>query len=98
MNMQQIDFAQTQHGQTRTVGRDPLQVPISLDVGKERIVPSAGEILRSVVLWLLTFAVALSGALLVGNMPELKAAMHPHVSAESARTVDGARNNATSRR
>ena len=86
MNAQPVFAANRTEGRLRTRARDPLQVPIALGFAAERIVPNAWEILRSLLLWLLTFAVAASGALLVGNMPELKAAV-PVVAAPAATVI-----------
>jgi hypothetical protein len=59
----------------RTAARDPLQIPVALDFGEERFLPRPAELLRSLALWLATFAVVAGGALLIGNMPELNAAV-----------------------
>lgn len=75
MSSQQTISAGKFSRHSRTVVRDPLQIPVALDFGAERFVPRPIEVLRSVALWMLTVAVAVGGALLVGNMPELNAAV-----------------------
>ena len=55
--------------------RKAPRIPAQRDFKEDHPLVRIADVIRSVVMWVVVLAVAASGALLVGNMPVLKAAV-----------------------
>lgn len=75
MNSQQIAIAERLLNRPAASARRALQIRAESDFAEDHFLARIMDVIRSVVLWAVVFAIAASGALLVGNMPELSAAV-----------------------